>query len=127
MRMGSVPGLLALCMTQSVGACVAPSPSTTGTTLQMSPAPPVIRVTTVAPLSAPTVPSPPPGGGAVVSAVGTPALIALKVPLCVATIAVAAPGVAIASLSTNSDGVDEQRYFAWGVESNCGPPWAVTP
>jgi hypothetical protein len=79
------------------------------------------------PFSTPTVPPPPPEGAGAVTAVGTPTLIALKVPLCVATLAIAAPGSAISAMVPTSDGVDGERYFAWGVARNCGPPWVVQP
>ena len=70
---------------------------------------------------------PPNGGNVAASAVGTPFLVAFKVPLCLATLAVAAPGAAIAGLAPSVDGREAQLALGDGVNANCGPPWAVAP
>src|SRR5665213_3397378 len=62
-------------------------------------------------------------GNVAVSAVGTPVLVALKIPLCAATLAIAAPASAIAGLSPTIDGREAQLALGDGVEHNCGPPW----
>lgn len=72
-----------------------------------------------------------------VSIVGTPILIALKVPVCIATIAVAAPVSALTELArpasplaaVNPDydyNVLIRDNLDDGVRQNCGPPFAVT-
>jgi hypothetical protein len=69
------------------------------------------------------------GGAAVLTAIGTPFLIAAKVPLCALTLAVAGPVGATASLVPPTDplGHDVRQGLADGIDQNCGPPYAVTP
>lgn len=65
-----------------------------------------------------------------VSAVGTPFLIALKVPACVATVLVAGPAAALQQLAApNEDGLqpDIRPALDAGVDENCGPPYVVMP
>jgi hypothetical protein len=65
-----------------------------------------------------------------VSAVGTPFLIALKVPVCVATVVVAGPAAALQQLAApNQDGLqpDIRPALDAGIDENCGPPYVVTP
>jgi hypothetical protein len=100
---------LVLCSIGLLSACAAPADDR------------IVTLTGPAPVGHPT------GGDVAVSVVGTPALVALKVPLCAATIAIAAPASAIAGLSPTIDGREEQQYLAWGVDRNCGPPWVVAP
>jgi hypothetical protein len=57
-----------------------------------------------------------------VAVLGTPVLVAVKVPVCAATIAVAAPLAALSELAQPSP---TQILFAEG--RNCGPPYVVTP
>ena len=67
----------------------------------------------------------PSASSVVLSVLGTPFLIAAKIPLCAATMAVAAP---VAGLSeTVASGAEARRVLADGVQSNCGPPYLLTP
>lgn len=61
-----------------------------------------------------------------VAALGTPFYLAFKTALCGATLVVAAPAAAAASLSTGpyAMSVDE---FGDGVATNCGPPYVLSP
>jgi hypothetical protein len=66
----------------------------------------------------------------VTSAVGTPFLIAFKVPACVATVLVAGPAAALQQLAApNEDGLqsDIRPALDAGIYENCGPPYVVTP
>ncbi|HWE75568.1 MAG TPA: hypothetical protein VG328_20585 [Stellaceae bacterium] len=66
----------------------------------------------------------------IASAVGTPFLIALKVPVCIATVAVAGPAAALQQLAApNQDGLqpDIRPALDAGIYENCGPPYVVTP
>jgi hypothetical protein len=69
------------------------------------------------------------GGGAALSVVGTPFLIAFKIPVCLATLVIAGPvGGAAALTDRNSPLGDELRDgLADGITQNCGPPYVVTP
>jgi len=61
-----------------------------------------------------------------ITVVGTPFLIAFKIPTCVASLALAAP--AAGGLEPASPYAREQRfrpYLRDGVKQNCGPPYAV--
>jgi hypothetical protein len=65
-------------------------------------------------------------GDAVVTAVATPILLAVKIPICATTVAIAAPVGGVGALSPNRrEWV--QRELAEGVDHNCGPPYAVVP
>jgi hypothetical protein len=64
-----------------------------------------------------------------VSDVGTPFLIALKVPACVATVLIAGPAAALQQLAApNQDGLqrDIRPALDAGIDENCGPPYVVT-
>jgi hypothetical protein len=74
--------------------------------------------------------APPDQQVSVVSAVGTPFLIALKVPTCVATVVVAGPAAALQQLAApNQDGLqpDIRPALDAGIDENCGPPYVVSP
>jgi|ERR1700691_1254193 hypothetical protein len=78
-----------------------------------------------------TATSPPPQPS-FVGIVGTPWLIALKIPVCTATILMAGPVAAVATLSNPGlDGnlaASDTRYdLDRGLNENCGPPYVVTP
>lgn len=66
-----------------------------------------------------------------VSVVGTPFLVALKVPVCVATVAIAGPAAALQQLAApNEDGLQPDIRLALddGINANCGPPpYVVAP
>jgi hypothetical protein len=74
--------------------------------------------------------APPDQQASTVSAVGTPFLIGLKVPVCVATVLVAGPAAALQQLAApNQDGLqpDIRPALDAGIDENCGPPDMVTP
>jgi hypothetical protein len=68
-------------------------------------------------------------GGPLLAAVGTPFLIAFKVPVCVLTLAVAGPVAAANELGEddNSLGQEVHAGLADGIDQNCGPPYAISP
>jgi hypothetical protein len=81
-------------------------------------------------LSGCAAPPPPDQQVSVAGAVGTPFLIALKVPACVATVLVAGPAAALQQLAApNEDGLqpDIRPALDAGVDENCGPPYVVAP
>ena len=65
-----------------------------------------------------------------ISVVGTPFLIALKIPTCVVSIAIAAPLAGASQLAESSPVIDPpslRRDLNDGLIHNCGPPYAVSP
>lgn len=77
-------------------------------------------------------PPPPPPAQPVspVSIIGTPFLIAFKIPACVATVAIAGPAAALQQLAApTEDGLqpDIRPALDAGINANCGPPYAVLP
>lgn len=68
-----------------------------------------------------------PAGRATVAAVGTPFLMAFKVPVCVATVAVAGPLAGLFALTDPPPARAGERRLAEGVSKNCGPPYTVRP
>lgn len=82
----------------------------------------------IAALSACTVvegppPGPPTAGPATV--LGTPFLIAFKVPFCAATVAIAAPLAGLTGLAPTLEAREMRRDLDAGVAQNCGPPYAL--
>lgn len=76
------------------------------------------------------VPTTPAGNGDFVSTVGTPFYIAFKIPVCAATIAIAAPIAGVAGLagpSGNAAAHDVRRDLDDGLTRNCGPPYLLVP
>jgi hypothetical protein len=74
--------------------------------------------------------APPPTPGAVaVSAIGTPFLLAFKIPLCAASVALAGPIAGVTGLVPAGDARarDLGRDLSDGVAQNCGPPYALSP
>ncbi len=71
----------------------------------------------------------PSGGAVVLAAIGTPFLIAAKIPLCAFTIVASGPLGATAALVPPDDplGHEVRQGLADGIDANCGPPYAVTP
>jgi hypothetical protein len=67
----------------------------------------------------------PSASSVVLSVLGTPFLIAAKIPICTATLVIAAPAAG-ASESVESGG-RARKILADGVASNCGPPYLLTP
>jgi hypothetical protein len=68
-----------------------------------------------------------PSGGTFLSIVGTPFLIAFKIPFCVASVAIAAPLAGVAALSPDEDSRRTQQALGAGLAQNCGPPYVVSP
>jgi hypothetical protein len=71
----------------------------------------------------------PPSHDQVADAVGTPFYIALKIPVCAATIVIAAPLAGIAGLadpSPNAAAHDPKSDLDYGLRRNCGGPYALT-
>jgi hypothetical protein len=64
-------------------------------------------------------------GDTFISIVGTPFLIAFKIPVCAASIAIAAPIAGAAALTPESR--ETQRALGAGLASNCGPPYVLSP
>lgn len=65
-----------------------------------------------------------------VSIVGTPFLLAFKIPICAATVAIAAPTAALSSIADPSPNIAQSRLepaLDDGVARNCGPPYALIP
>jgi hypothetical protein len=76
--------------------------------------------------------SPPPGTQiSYASAVGTPFYIALKLPVCAATLIVAAPAGALQGLAApgqwDSLQPDIRPVLDKGIVDNCGPPYILPP
>ena len=71
----------------------------------------------------------PNAGRVFLSIIGTPFLIAFKIPVCAATIAVSAPLAGVSEISGPAapDGADLRQGLSEGLASNCGPPYAVSP
>ena len=69
-------------------------------------------------------------GATFISVVGTPFLIALKIPACAGSIVIAAPLAAASQLAASSALIDEsglRRDLDDGLIHNCGPPYVVSP
>ena len=66
-----------------------------------------------------------------VTVIGTPVYVALKIPTCVATLAIAAPFSALQGLSApgENDGLpsDIRPALNAGINDNCGPPYVLPP
>jgi len=65
----------------------------------------------------------------VVDAVGTPFYLAFKIPVCAATLVVAAPLAGIAGLadpSPNAAAHDPKPDLDHGIRKNCGGPYVLT-
>jgi hypothetical protein len=92
---------------------------------------PILLVALLGACSSP--PSPPADASApqpsassvVLSILGTPFLIAAKIPVCTVTLVIAAPAAGISE--TVESGAQARRVLADGVASNCGPPYILTP
>jgi hypothetical protein len=78
--------------------------------------------------------SPPQTGGGFVSAVGTPFLVAFKIPVCITTVALAGPLAGAAALLPNGELLADQygkrqilHDLDAGLNENCGPPYVIAP
>ena len=78
------------------------------------------------------------GSGTFVSVVGTPFLVAFKIPVCVTTVAIGGPIAGASALAQSSaeeitlahDPDPERslrRAINEGLVENCGPPYVITP
>ncbi len=65
-------------------------------------------------------------GETVVSVVGTPFLLAFKIPVCAASLAIAAPLAGLFALTDPSDARAGQRALGEGIARNCGPPYVLS-
>ncbi len=77
-------------------------------------------------------PAPPPSpaaraGETVISLVGTPFLLAFKIAVCAATVAIAGPLAAAFALTDGFYARDGQRVLGEGIAGNCGPPYVFSP
>lgn len=70
---------------------------------------------------------PPSAGRTALSIIGTPFLLAFKVPACVVSAAVAAPLAGAAQLAGSYQGERLEDNLGNGLEKNCGPPYVLTP
>jgi hypothetical protein len=62
------------------------------------------------------------------SAAGTPFMLAFKLPVCVVTVALAAPLVGASGLAEPTpDTLAVRNGLAQGMAENCGPPYTLTP
>jgi hypothetical protein len=66
-------------------------------------------------------------GGTVAAVVGTPFLMALKIPACAASLPVVGVMAGLTQLSADPDGPATRRELGYGLASNCGPPYWVEP
>jgi len=75
-------------------------------------------------------PSDPRPEGIAASVVGTPFLMAFKIPACVVTLAAAGPAGAAAEM-TSADPSDRavtlRQALDDGIRQNCGPPYVIAP
>jgi hypothetical protein len=114
---------------------VTAAPMAPPTAIAPPPPPPPTAVAPAAPLppalvaAPPPPPPPPPRGPSFLSVIGTPFLIAFKIPVCLITAVVAAPLSGLSELpsTADTDGQDVRDQLENGLAHNCGPPWTVTP
>jgi hypothetical protein len=68
-------------------------------------------------------------GAAALTAIGTPFLVALKLPVCALTLVAAGPVGALSEIAEPETpfGHDLRQGLGDGIAQNCGPPYAVTP
>jgi hypothetical protein len=66
-------------------------------------------------------------GSTALSVIGTPFLLAFKIPTCIVSAALAAPLAGAAELARTSQAFSLEQSLGDGLESNCGPPYVVSP
>jgi hypothetical protein len=66
-------------------------------------------------------------GSTALSVIGTPFLLAFKIPVCIVSAAIAAPLAGAAELARTSQAFYLEQSLGEGLESNCGPPYVVSP
>jgi hypothetical protein len=64
-------------------------------------------------------------GDTAISILGTPFLIAFKIPVCIVSAAIAAPLAGAAALVP--DGRETQQTLGADLAENCGPPYVLSP
>ena len=94
--------LFAILMALPLGACVSP---------------------TGAPNDAANAPSDP--ASAFAALIGTPFVIAFKIPICAATLPVVAVGMGMSAPAER--GEEARRVLTDGLAQNCGPPYGILP
>jgi hypothetical protein len=62
-----------------------------------------------------------------ISALGTPFLIAFKIPVCAVTVALAAPLAGATGLTPTYDSRVIRAELDESVRQNCGPPYVLSP
>jgi len=62
------------------------------------------------------------GGVSPVGVVGTPFLVLLKIPVCIATAVLGAPVAAAAAIAHHPEA---ERGISDGIANNCGPPYTI--
>jgi hypothetical protein len=67
------------------------------------------------------------GGDRFLAVLGTPFLIALKIPVCVVSVAVAAPLAGASAFGGEGSARATRRVLGEGIEQNCGPPYVLSP
>lgn len=69
------------------------------------------------------------GGATALATFGTPFLVVAKLPVCIVTIAMAAPVGAVSELSDPATpfGHELRQDLSDGIAQNCGPPYVVAP
>ena len=72
-------------------------------------------------------PAPPDPQQSAIGAVGTPFLIAFKIPTCVLTVALAAPLAGATGLAPSPQSWAIRADLDASVRQNCGPPYALAP
>jgi len=73
-------------------------------------------------------PPPPPPGRTALSIIGTPILLAVKIPICVVSVAMAGTLTGVHAALGGTTGPESlEQSLGEDVEKNCGSPWAVNP
>jgi len=67
----------------------------------------------------------PPSNPGPAAVLGTPFLIAFKIPFCAATVAIAAPLAGATGLAPTVEAREIRRDLDQGLTQNCGPPYAL--
>jgi hypothetical protein len=66
-------------------------------------------------------------GSTALSVIGTPFLLAFKIPVCIVSAALAAPLAGAAELARTNQAYGIEQSLGDGLEDNCGPPYVVGP
>ena len=71
-----------------------------------------------------------PGPQPLVAAIGTPFLIAFRIPVCAATLLITGPIAAGSEMVPGQDDINRivaRQYLNDNLSANCGPPYVVGP